>query len=324
MRGSGWCEVYEASKINTPGRIDSFLKGNQVKRSRYAHQVTLSVLLTLARDSLEHQTTFDCFNDWKENLAKVSVNAHYWFTVIDLEISLFMFVRSLREANFDLFVRCIKDILPWSFALDHVHYSRWMSVFLYDLICLPEEYRDIFTQFMNCNFTVKKTNHVFSNMGMDQAHEQNNKRVKVDGGAIGILDNEDALLQWAVAGPQIAEILESYYEENEERFQPHHEDNVSYEKTFRQYRESLLAPFLKYVNPFEEKQKNLVNIQSRIILRDESSMSVFNACDIGIKKCLQFRKDRLVTNKVSLYDHITLNKLPLFHQRNTSNASYSV
>ena len=133
LRGSGWCKVYEASKINIPGRIDSFLKGNQVKRSRYAHQVTLSVLLTLARDSFEHQTTFDCFNDWKENLAKVSVNAHYWFTAIDLEISLFMFVRSLREANFDLFVRCIKDILPWSFALDHVHYSRWVSVFLYDL-----------------------------------------------------------------------------------------------------------------------------------------------------------------------------------------------
>ena len=94
-------------------------------------------------------------------------------------------------------------------------------------------------------------------------------------------------------------------------------------ETFRQHRESLLAAFLKYINSFEEKQKNLVNIQSRIILPDESSMSVFNACDIGIEKCLQFRKDRLVTNKVSLYDHITLNKLPLFHQRNTSNDSYT-
>ena len=80
------------------------------------------------------------------------------------------------------------------------------------------------------------------------------------------LDNEDALLQWAVAGPKIAEILESYYEENEERFQPHHEDNVSYGKTFRQHRESLLAAFLKYVNPFEENQKNLVDVPSRIIL----------------------------------------------------------
>ena len=186
LRGSGWCEVYEASKINTPGRIGSFLKG---KRSRYDHQVTLSVLLIFARDSFQRQTTLGCFNDWKENLAKVSVNAHYWFTVIDLEICIFMFVRILHEGNFDSFVRCIKDILPWSFALNHVHYSRWMSVFMYDLICLPEEHRDIFTQVMDGNSTVIKTNHVFSNMGMDQAHEQNNKRVKVDGGAIGILDN---------------------------------------------------------------------------------------------------------------------------------------
>ena len=38
----------------------------------------------------------------------------------------------------------------------------------------------------------------------------NKIRVKVNGGAIGILDNEDALHQCAVAGPQIAEILEGY------------------------------------------------------------------------------------------------------------------
>ena len=36
---------------------------------------------------------------------------------------------------------------------------------------------------------------------IDQAHEQNNKLVKIDGGAIGILENQNALLKWAVAGP---------------------------------------------------------------------------------------------------------------------------
>ena len=44
-------------------------------------------------------------------------------------------------------------------------------------------------------------------MGVDQAHEQNNKVAKVDGGAIGILENETALLKWAVAGPIVSELL---------------------------------------------------------------------------------------------------------------------
>ena len=41
--------------------------------------------------------------------------------MMSLDIVLFMFVRSLREANFEMFVTCIKAIVPWLFALDDVH-----------------------------------------------------------------------------------------------------------------------------------------------------------------------------------------------------------
>ena len=39
------------------------------------------------------------------------------------------------------------------------------------------------------NFTVKKTSRAFSAMRIDQAHKQNNRAVKVDGGAIGTMDS---------------------------------------------------------------------------------------------------------------------------------------
>ena len=45
-------------------------------------------------------------------------------------------------------------------------------------------------------------------MATDQVHEQNNKLVKIDGGVVGILDNEVALLKWAVASPIIREIIQ--------------------------------------------------------------------------------------------------------------------
>ena len=35
-------------------------------------------------------------------------------------------------------------------------------------------------------------------MGTDQAHEQNNKLVKVDEGAVAIMGNEGTLLEWSV------------------------------------------------------------------------------------------------------------------------------
>jgi hypothetical protein len=40
LEGSGWVELLTKSSINTPGRAESMLRGNQVKRSRYVHQVS--------------------------------------------------------------------------------------------------------------------------------------------------------------------------------------------------------------------------------------------------------------------------------------------
>ena len=44
-------------------------------------------------------------------------------------------------------------------------------------------------------------------MVIDQAHEQNKKMLKADGGVIGIFDNPTALLKWAICRPVISEIL---------------------------------------------------------------------------------------------------------------------
>ena len=63
---------------------------------------------------------------------------------------------------------------------------------LNDMKRLPDSIKEAFNQ---GNITVKKTSRVFSAMGIDQAHEQNNRVVKVDGGAIDIMDNESALLE---------------------------------------------------------------------------------------------------------------------------------
>ena len=37
LEGSGWVNTFIRSKINTLGRIESFLGETSVKRSRYAH-----------------------------------------------------------------------------------------------------------------------------------------------------------------------------------------------------------------------------------------------------------------------------------------------
>ena len=70
-----------------------------------------------------------------------------------------------------------------------------MSVYLSDLSRTPQFY-DVFQNFTAGAFTVKKSDRVFSNIGEDQAHEQHSKILKIDGGSIGILENEDALQEY--------------------------------------------------------------------------------------------------------------------------------
>ena len=69
------------------------------------------------------------------------------------------------------------------------------------MMTLQEQHPDTTIQFSQGGFAVHKTKRPFSSIAIDQAHEQNNKVVKGDGGAVGLLQNPNALLHWMVAGP---------------------------------------------------------------------------------------------------------------------------
>lgn len=108
-----------------------------------------------------------------------------------------MYIRSLREGNFQLYVETLTQILPWMFALDHTHYSRWLSVHVRDMMVLPEKHPE---EFHAGKFVVHKTSNKFSAMPIDHCHEQNNALVKGSGGAVGLTENPGALQRWMVGG----------------------------------------------------------------------------------------------------------------------------
>ena len=124
-----------------------------------------------------------------------------------LEIVLLMFVRSLREANVEMLVTCIKAIVPWMFDLDHVNYARWLPVYLQDFENMHGHANLLYGQFSDGNFTVKEKIGSFSNISIDHANKQNNNLAKSDGEAVGILDCPRALLKWSVAGLEITSML---------------------------------------------------------------------------------------------------------------------
>ena len=131
-----------------------------------------------------------------------------------------LYVRSIREGNFQRYVESISKITPWMFALDHVHYSRWwLPVHIHDMMALSEKHPEIATEFHAGKFVIHKTSNNFSAMAVDQCHEQNNATVKESGGAIGLTTDPSALRRWMVVGPEVPKNFWGYL--------PHSWSNIS-------------------------------------------------------------------------------------------------
>ena len=76
------------------------------------------------------------FEEWCIIRANKCVHFDYWMKTLSSELFLLVYIRSIGEGNFDRHVESLAEIVTWFFALDHTHYSRWLSVHIRDMMML--------------------------------------------------------------------------------------------------------------------------------------------------------------------------------------------
>ena len=108
---------------------------------------------------------------WDERCQEQIPTFKYWSIVMELELLICRFVRSLREGDFSLYVQICDDLCPWFQAMDHTNYARWLPVHVRDVVQLPETHPDIYAEFMQGNFVVQKSLHKCSLIAKDHSHE---------------------------------------------------------------------------------------------------------------------------------------------------------
>ena len=217
LEKSGWTNALVLSGLSSMGTAESHLKASHVTRTRRAHQVTASSLYILLNQAYgnyvakraENESLLP-FEDWCNKRSNDSPQFKFWFVILQLEFLVLIFIRSIRESNFLLYINALTKIVPWFFALGHTNYARWIPIHLRDMLNLESKHPRVFSQFMMGNFTVRKTGRSFSAIAIDQAHEQNNALVKGDGGAIRLTENPSAFHQWMVSGPEMAPLINEF------------------------------------------------------------------------------------------------------------------
>ena len=117
------------------GRAQSALNEHHIKRTRYAHQVSVMYLHLLkntaysAYCSAVHGTA-ESQQVW-EQLSRTEIpQFKYWSTIIELELLMCRFIRSLREGDFPLYVQVCDELCAWFRVMDHFYLSIWFRKLL--------------------------------------------------------------------------------------------------------------------------------------------------------------------------------------------------
>ena len=297
---------------------------NNIKRSRYCLQVGICVIYKLFKEAYaDTQSNVSLFS-WLEERSKIRQMACYWRLILNFQIQILIFVRSVRTRNFLMNRKTLFYFLKWVFARDKYNYSRWATVYWFHLATLDQCCPDVFCNFMNGNFSFPKTNPLFSRIAVDQLHEQNNKVIEGKSGATSVINRKDklALNRWTLTGPELAEIispLENEYKPNDQPLpstKVQHECSKAFQTDFYNGVQGLGRNFVS--NPFLLENLTIINDTSKLF-DGNIFYNIAKLDSIGFMQLKAFINDRLISCKKSINSKIALNHFILPNDEKAKN-----
>ena len=321
LDSSGWTTAIINSGVAAGGTADSLLAVSHLGKTKYAHEVTaaaLFVLMDRAYREYISSTPVDEVKEisaWCEDQMAEHPQFQYWSMVLNLEILVLNLVGSIRSGDFQQYMKSIQDLIPWSFAMDHINYSRSLSINLRDMTLLSTLHPSVYTHFSEGRFVAHRTTRSFSGMALDQAHEQLNALVKGEGGAVGLTENAAALRRWMVAGPEISRMVQEFEGFSQRPESEHHTKSHSTQISFKQDVGNLIDAIHDLGNPFLEDSGDLITLDTKDIMEQDSIASVKNAYMLGREQYALFVRERFEEQLKTISNPLKKNKLPLFSKK---------
>ena len=327
IKGSGLDHVLTHANISTAG-TSAIVDVNDIKRSRYCLQVALCSIYKLLKVAHENSREDLSLLKWLDKRCEKSQMAFYWRQILQFEIQVLVFLRSIREGNFPLYVETLFFFLKWYFALDKYNYSRWATLFWFQLASLSKTCPGVFVEFMKGNFSFPKTNAAFSRMALDQLHEQNNKVIKGVSGAVSVINRKDesALIRWALCAPELTRMNQEFEQQygnicdDESTFKPHHESSAKFQIEFFKDVQRLFASFTE--NPFELQTLTMISDATQAF--EENVFHNLSQLEpTGLSQLQTFINDRLILCKTPINARIRLNHFILPGDEKSKQSSVS-
>ena len=237
-----------------------------------------------------------------------------------VEILLNTILLSVRSGDWHLFMTCVKDIIPYTFAYGNINYARYLTAMFSEMLTLEDDFSEIYEEFVAGNFAVQLSNDSrFSRTEPYKVTEMTlNRDTKTPGVTTGFSTNIGAV--------HISEISSKYRASLRTAFHQH----LDYKSSNYQYKDlapsrickdeddvsALTSVFLEtFINAFSDIP--MMSISTGIQTAENVTKDLLSAQELGKTVMVQFIKERLaVGSSKSIFDPIKKSKLGTFKSIN--------
>jgi len=161
--------------------LQQALSAKDPDRSKRAYRDCMISVLMLKKD----------FAEFSQTCAEKSEMCRYWDGLIKLSRTLTSLIAADRDGNWALHLLSIQELLPVFCVSGSINYQRYGSWYLEKMRKLPDEYPEIYKNFLDGKFVVKTGHGHFNAVAPDMKLEQTIQRSKKGaGGVVGTCYHE--------------------------------------------------------------------------------------------------------------------------------------
>ena len=104
-------------------------------------------------------------------------------------------ILSVRSGDWHLFMTCVKDIIPYTFAYENINYAMYLTAMFSEMLTLEDNFSEIYEEFVAGNFAVQLNNDGrFSRTERNKVTEMTlNRDIKTPGVTTGFSTNIGAV-----------------------------------------------------------------------------------------------------------------------------------
>ena len=133
---TGLDEILGDTSVDTASLQTVTVDVNQIHKARYSVQLSVVSIYASLKEAEKASISVLLLYSWAEERSSSSLMFKYWMLIMKFQINYLVFIRSMKQENFKLFVKILILLVKRFFIFDHYSYTRWLPVHIQNFLSL--------------------------------------------------------------------------------------------------------------------------------------------------------------------------------------------